>query len=143
MYHILHDLQINAKPSQVFSMISTPRGLNKWWTLDAEGAPEKGERYRFFFAEEYDWAGIITKVEVEDYIEWEMIDCDEDWDGTIVGFELSPSEKGTHVNFYHKNWKSDNDHFRTSSYCWATYLRLLKRYIEHDEFVPYDHRDNA
>lgn len=143
MYEILHDLHINAKPSEVYSMISKPRGLNKWWTLEAEGVPEEGSRYRFFFSDEYDWAGIVTKAEIEDYIEWRMVDCDEDWNDTLVGIELTPSDQGTQVLFYHKNWKKANHHFRRTSYCWATYLRLLKRYIEHDEFVPYHHRNNA
>ncbi|MEE9371746.1 MAG: SRPBCC domain-containing protein [Saprospiraceae bacterium] len=143
MYAILHNLHINAKPSQVFSMISTSRGLNKWWTLEADGHPVKGERYRFYFSEEYDWAGIVTKVQIDDYIEWEMLDCDQDWNGTKVGIEIFPTEIGTNVKFYHKNWKETNDHFRDTSYGWAIYFRLLKRYIEHDEYVPFDHRENA
>jgi hypothetical protein len=31
-------------------------------------------------------------------------------------------------------------HYRTSSFCWAMYLRLLKRYVEHGEVVPYEKR---
>ena len=143
MFEILHDLHINSKPSEVYSLISTPRGLNKWWTKDSEGEAEEGSRYRLYFSDEYDWAGKVTKCQIEDYIEWEMIDCSDDWKGTLVGFELFPKDDGTEVRFYHKGWKNQNSEYRGSSYCWAAYLRLLKRYLEHDEFVPYEHRNNA
>lgn len=33
-----------------------------------------------------------------------------------------------------------NDHFRTSSCCWAQYLRILRRFLEHGERVPYAER---
>ena len=29
---------------------------------------------------------------------------------------------------------------RTSCYCWVMYLRILKRYVEHGEMVPYERR---
>jgi hypothetical protein len=33
-----------------------------------------------------------------------------------------------------------DDEFRRSSYCWAMYLRILRRYLEHGETVPYERR---
>ena len=143
MFEILHDLVIEAKSQEVFRVVSTPKGLNKWWTLDAEGEPSKGKLYRFYFGPEYDWTGKVSKYEPLQCIEWEMTDCDVDWSGTVVGFRLVPQKSGTLLEFYHKNWKENNAHFRTSSFCWASYLRLLKRYIEHGEFVPYEFRNSV
>jgi hypothetical protein len=37
-------------------------------------------------------------------------------------------------------WPVDNEHWRISCYCWAMYLRLLRRYLEHGEIVPYERR---
>lgn len=143
MYSILHDLHIKAKPSEVFSLISTSRGLNKWWTLESQGDPEINSEYRFHFGPDYDWSGKVTGLAMGQSIEWTMLECDEDWNDTIVGFDLSNRDNGTQVRFSHTNWKENNEHYRRSNYCWAIYLRLLKRYIEHDEFIPYDHRNNA
>ena len=36
-----------------------------------------------------------------------------------------------------------NDHYKISSYCWAMYLRILKRYVESGEEVPYENRLNV
>jgi len=143
MYEILHDLHINAKPSQVYSLISTPGGLNKWWTKEAEGKAKEGNKFRFFFSKKYDWSGIVTRCQDKDYIQWKMVECDDDWDDTYVGFELFPKDGGTLVSFHHRNWKIKNDHYRRTNYCWALYLRLMKKYLEDDEFVPYDHRIDA
>jgi len=143
MHDILHDFFIEAKPIVVYKSISTSSGLNKWWTLDAEGIPENGALYKFYFGPKFNWKGKVTTCIPSKSIEWEMIECDLDWNNTKVGFNLADKDGGTFVNFYHKNWPSKNEHFRQSSYCWATYLRLLKRHIEHGEFVPYDHRISA
>lgn len=39
------------------------------------------------------------------------------------------------MKFHHVGWPEANDHYRTSCYCWAMYLRLLKRYVELGETV--------
>ncbi len=60
-----------------------------------------------------------------------------------MGFALAPMEGGTHVAFSHTGWPAANAHFRTSSFCWAMYLRLFKRYVEAGEVVPYARRLDA
>lgn len=44
------------------------------------------------------------------------------------------------VLFYHTGWKEANAHYRISAFCWAMYLRLLKRYVESGERVRYEER---
>lgn len=63
-----------------------------------------------------------------------------DWNGSHVIFELAPHEIGTWVRFQHLGWPDANEHYRVSNFCWAMYLRLLRRYLEHDDVVPYDQR---
>jgi hypothetical protein len=72
--------------------------------------------------------------------ELEMVAADSDWDGTRVGFDLESAEGSTLVRFHHTGWPASNDHFRTSTFCWAMYLRVLKRHLEHGERVPYERR---
>jgi hypothetical protein len=63
-----------------------------------------------------------------------------DWIGTRVGIRLEEQPGGTQVHFSHCGWPAAGEHFRTSSYCWAMYLRILQRALEHGEAVPYDLR---
>ncbi len=58
---------------------------------------------------------------------------------------LEPEGGGarTRVQFRHNGWPHVNEHFRVSSYCWALYLRLLRRHVELGETVPYEDRLDA
>jgi hypothetical protein len=64
------------------------------------------------------------------------------WKGTRVGFCLH-GEQTTNVRFYHTGWPMANEHWRISCYCRAMYLRILRRYLEHGESVPYETRLDA
>lgn len=140
MAEILHSLQIDAPTESVFRSVSTPEGLNTWWTLTSSGRPALGERYEFGFGPQYHWLGTVTRFEEHKRIAWIMSKADDDWSGTEVGLELFPQQRGVRVEFHHTGWRAANLHFRISSFCWAEYLRLMRRNLEHGELVPYDLR---
>jgi hypothetical protein len=61
-----------------------------------------------------------------------------------VGFALEDLGNGrTWVRFHHTGWPDASEHYRTSSHCWALYLRILRRFVEHGETVPYADRLNV
>lgn len=136
MPHIFHNFPINAPLEKVFAAISTPQGLDCWWTKSASGIPALGETYHLFFEPDYNWTACVSLYQPNEAFELTMQLSDADWEGTKVGFRLVEKNGLTEVQFYHGTWKTDNEHFRISSYCWAMYLRLLKRYAEFGEFVP-------
>lgn len=143
MASILHDFTIRAPRRTVFDAVTTSAGLSSWWTKECEGAPEEGRFYRFHFSSDYDWRGVVVKAERDRAIAWDFTDADDDWTGTRLSFTLDGDSGETRVAFRHDGWRDANGHFRTSSFCWASYLRLLKRYVEHGEVVAYDQRDDA
>ncbi len=142
MPDIYHDFPVVAAPEQIFQAISSPEGLNAWWTKESAGEPHVGALYQLWFAPEYDWRGKVTSCVTNEYLEWELVDADEDWLGTRVGLHLLPREGYTQVRFHHTGWKNLNDHYRRSSYCWAMYLRVLKAYVEEGKRVPYENRQD-
>jgi uncharacterized protein YndB with AHSA1/START domain len=140
MPHILYDFPINAPIEKVFSAISTAEGLNQWWTKRSSAEQKSNGIYELSFGHEYDWRGKVTKWNPNSDFEFEIFNADKDWNGTLVGFHLKGKDGITIVEFYHKNWPEENEHFRISSFCWAMYLRILKRYVEFGETVPYEKR---
>jgi hypothetical protein len=44
------------------------------------------------------------------------------------------------VRFHHLGWPEANEHYRISCFCWAMYLRIMKRNLEYGETVPYERR---
>lgn len=137
---ILLDLPIAVPPSQVFPHVSTPVGLNAWWTDQCTGTPLLGSTYALSFPGGYDWRARVTQLEPDRSFELELVEAMPDWLGTRVGFLLTPTSEGTDLRFHHTGWTGATDHFRTTAYCWALYLRLLTRHATIGEVVPYADR---
>lgn len=146
MPDILQDLPIRALRARVFTTISTPAGLDVWWTKRARGEPRLGAEYELWFGPQYDWRAEVTLVRPDTAFELRMTKADDDWLGTRVAFQLDGGDAPgavTLVRFAHTGWPKANEHFRTSKHCWALYLRLLRRHLVHGETVPYERRLDA
>lgn len=143
MAAIYHQLEINASIDKVFECVATPEGIAKWWTLDSSGTPLLHAEIEINFGPEYKWKSVISNYKPQEAIEYQMIVSDNDWKNTKIGFNLQKNGESTRLDFYHIDWPEANDHFKISSYCWAAYLRILKRYLEKGEFVPYQERYTA
>ncbi|GAA0879143.1 hypothetical protein GCM10009119_21110 [Algoriphagus jejuensis] len=143
MEAIFHYFQIKAPLTKVFEGISTPKGLDLWWSKVATGKPALGELYMLSFGPGYDWSAVVSKYVLEKEFELTITDADPDWTDTKVGFTLTSKNHTTDVHFYHTGWKESNEHYRISNYCWAMYLRILKRNLEFGEEVAYEDRLHA
>lgn len=142
MPDIFHDFPIKVSPARVFEAISTPHGLDAWWTKKSSGRPAEAEEYKLWFGPQYDWRALVTKCVALSEFELQILGANPDWNGTHVGFRLH-GEQTTNERFYHTGWPNANEHWRISCYCRAIYLRILRRYLEHGESVAYESRLDA
>jgi uncharacterized protein YndB with AHSA1/START domain len=140
MPDIFQHLTIKGSPAAVFGAISTPAGLDAWWTKTCAGAPTLGAEYRLGFGPGYDWRARVSRCQPDTEFELEISEAHPDWQGSRIGFQLIRDGDSVELRFHHTGWPADNDHYRISCYCWAMYLRLLKRYVERGEIVPYEVR---
>jgi uncharacterized protein YndB with AHSA1/START domain len=143
MADILQDFPIQAPPQRVFDGVSQPALLDAWWTLRARGEPKLGAIYEWDFGPQFLWRAVVTACEPGVRFAWRITEADQDWTGTELAFELEPIAGGTQLRFAHRGWREPNAHFRTTSHCWALYLRLLRRHLERGETVPYAQRLEA
>lgn len=142
MNTIYHDFSINTSSSKVFEAISTPEGFNNWWTLRCSGKANPNEEYNFYFGEDYNWFAKISKLKINEEIEFCMTQAMEEWMPTRFGFILSEDVPNiTTVQFYHTNWKEISKEFRVASFCWADLLRQLKQYLEKGIITPFEQRN--
>lgn len=137
---IVHDFPIKTTRDAVFQAVSSPAGLDRWWTKRSAGEPSDGASYELSFGPQYDWRGRVVRCTPSSEFELEIVKADRDWLGTRVAFRLENRNGATWVHFSHSGWPSRNEHYRVSCYCWAMYLRILRRYLEHGESVPYESR---
>ena len=140
MAEILHDFVVKAPPDRIFEGVTTPSGLDRWWTKRSAGQAVDGAEYELWFGPQYDWRGTVSRCARNSEFELLIVRADADWTGTRVGFRLEGGAGSTRVRFHHTGWPHANENFRTSSYCWAMYLRILRRYLEYGEVVPYERR---
>jgi uncharacterized protein YndB with AHSA1/START domain len=140
MADIFHELPIRAPIERVFHAISSPAGLDTWWTKTSSGRAAVDAAYELDFGPGYQWQARVTACTPDSAFELEFTRSDQDWDGTRVGFQLDSRNDRTWVRFHHTGWPSLNEHFRISNTCWASYLRVLRRSLEHGEQVPYEDR---
>ena len=140
MPDIYSDFPINVPAAEVFRAVSTPAGLDQWWTKRSAGTPAPDAEYELWFGPEYDWRARVTVCAAPQRFELEITRAGEDWRGTRVGFEIAGTGASSQVRFHHVGWPESNEHYRVSCYCWPMYLRILRRYLEHGETVPYERR---
>jgi uncharacterized protein YndB with AHSA1/START domain len=140
MPDIYHDLPIKAPIDRVLRAVSTPEGLDTWWTKSSSGEPKVGAEYELSFGPEYLWRARVTRCVPSTEFELELTTADSDWIGTRVGFRLESRDDATWLRFSHTGWPSLNEHYRISCNCWAMYLRVLRRSLEFGESVPYEGR---
>jgi uncharacterized protein YndB with AHSA1/START domain len=143
MVDILHGFPVAAPPEQVFAAVSSPEGLDSWWTNRCVGAPSQGAEYELYFGPGYDWRARVSRWQPRAELELEITAADTDWTGTRVGFSLEKWDQGTWGRFWNSGWAKANKHHRRSSFCWTMYLRQLRRYVERGETVAYQERFDA
>lgn len=143
MPDIFHNFPINAPAQKVFDAVSTAEGLDRWWTKTCEATPGEGSEYNLGFGPGYSWTAVASQWQPNAGFELKLIDADQDWLGTRIGFQLSEKDGVTEVRFHHLGWPEANEHYQISCFCWAMYLRLLKRYVELGETVAYEDRLDA
>ncbi len=61
MPDIYHHFPIKAPARKVFAAVTTPEGLDAWWTKSSAGKPEKGGEYRLDFGPGYEWKAVVTR----------------------------------------------------------------------------------
>ena len=144
MADIVHEFTVKAQPERVFQLFATPEGMDKWWTKAAGGETREGGEVHLYFGRDFKWRGRVTRSNAPHRFELEITEAHPDWMGTRVGCELLPegSEEApvTRVGFYHTGWPEPNAHWRVSNFCWAMYLRILRRNAEYGEEVEYERR---
>ena len=109
-------------------------------TKTCTGAPNEGTEFALGFGPGYDWRARVTKCRPNTEFELQLVDADPDWTGTRVRFQLESTNGSTQLRFAHIGWPTANEHWRISCYCWPIYLRLLRRWLEYGEVVPYERR---
>src|SRR5262245_16697972 len=109
MPDIFQHFPIKASAKKVFDAVSTPGGLDSWWTLSSSGGPEENSQYKLGFGPGYDWLAKVSRSIDASEFELHLIEADGDWRGTRLGFALNENDGVTQVQFHHTGWPESNE----------------------------------
>jgi uncharacterized protein YndB with AHSA1/START domain len=152
MAKIYHKFTIEAPASEVYSLLTTIPGLQKWWVKKSSGNPEVGGELEFGDKSMFYNKMKVKFLEENKKVVWEVIESigpTEDsklWDGTTIEFDLEEkklarldNKDATIVLFKHDGWpdsSQDSKFFAEVNWHWAFFTLSLKNAVEGKEVSP-------
>ncbi|WP_160114636.1 SRPBCC domain-containing protein [Aquimarina sp. AU474] len=136
-YSIKHLFHIDAPKQVVFKAISSIEGLSNWWTIQTKGETHLGGTIQFDFGETVGPKMEITKLEVNQEIEWKCIASHHGWESNTFVFLLDDNDGKTRVRFSHNGWKEQNEFYGICNFSWGRYLLSLRQYCETGKGVAF------
>ena len=138
MADILHQLTIDAAPSEIYKAITEQSGLAGWWTRDTQAEAKVGTIAAFGFNQRaVVFRMRIGQLEPDRKVNWHCLGDSAEWEGTTLSFELSPDADSTILRFSHRGWRSTEGIYAICNYDWARYLTSLKSLIETGVGMPH------
>lgn len=137
MPDILHAVGIKATPHQVYTALTTIKGLAGWWTSDTDGDPAMGGVIHFHFGPKLRVDTKVLDLKRDALVLWEVLDAHDDWVGTKIRFDLKQDGDITLVLFKHEGWRTPTQFMHHCGTKWATFLVSLKTAIETGEGTPF------
>ena len=144
MVNIIHRIGIKSSAKQVYSAISTIKGLAHWWTEEVDGDEQVEGNIVFRFSSETgkEIGKMVMEVQElnpEKDIRWRCTDGPAEWIGTDITFQLSQQDEQTIIIFGHRNWREEVEFMAHCSMKWAVFLLSLREYVETGKGKPSPH----
>ena len=135
MEAIRHQLIIKEIPEKVYAALTTEDGLKSWWAKQTTAKPEVGFVNSFTFGKIRNQFK-VTRLVLNEKVEWICVDSIDEWKGTTVSFDLEEKNGATILRFHHANWREVTETFAKCNYDWAQFMRSLKLLSETGTGIP-------
>ena len=136
MADILHRIQINSSPKNIYEAIVTASGLSRWWTKDVKTTAEVNSIAEFGFD------SLVTKMRIDrlvqnQRVDWTCVDGPDEWINTHLFFDLTAEGNNTILRFGQRDWKVASDFYCHCNCKWSYFLHSLKSFIENGYGSPF------
>lgn len=137
---ISHYITLQAAPERVYRALTTPEGIQSWWTRDAALDANIGGAGAFRFHD----GKTVTCVNIVELappvcVVWKTMSSNAPggWDGTTISFDLRREGEDTALDFAHRGFAAESEGFARVTAGWAHYLASLRRYLENGAGEPH------
>lgn len=119
---ILHRIEIDVPASQVYQALTEQEKLSAWWAK-CETSGQAGDPATFYFGcnQDHSVTMKIVSLEKDKNVRWQCIDGPWANMGEFE-FSLEDTERGSALNFSHRNWPDGDNFFRHCNAKWALFL---------------------
>lgn len=147
MYTIKHVVLIRAPRAQVYSALTTKRGLAGWWTSDVQTTDQtrKDSIIHFKFGGNFACDMRVETIEQDKLVRWIGLALPPAWTNSVFSFALVDDPIGTKLRFsqvYAENAPLSEDDHGLFTYNWGWYLRSLKDLCEKGAGSPFGSTGN-
>lgn len=140
------DLLVAAPVAKVFEALTTPQGIQSWWTTTSDVGTAVGENITIRFGPSFKMMHIET-LRPREQVRWRVVDAHlvvpglartNEWRGTTIVFQLVPqSGTTTRLKLEHIGLTPEVECYGICSQGWAQFLGSLKAYVETGKGTPY------
>jgi uncharacterized protein YndB with AHSA1/START domain len=127
MADIKHSIVIEAPPERVYPLVASGSGFTKWWAADVTengGIADLG-----FFNRNTIYRLKPEAIDPPRKAHW-LCQSGQEWEGTKLLFDLTPSGKNTLLRFMHANWRAETDYFVSCTTTWGELMFRIKAAAE-------------
>lgn len=143
MNAITQTIQTTATPAAVYAALTTPEGIQGWWSTRSTVGAAVGETHQMTFDKDGRTVVMtfeITALEADRLVEWRCIDNGNPlWIGSTLRFEVHPEGKTTTLHFRQDGFTMESAALHTmTAQGWGYFVGdSLKRYLETGEGGPW------
>lgn len=131
MQYIVFEQAIKKPAETIFSCLTEQHHLQRWFAPQVIITPVKNTHAAFAFEFDLSFKILITELEENKSVCWEVTEGIEGWTGSVISFTLTDQAGQTQLQFEHKNLSGDDEKIRKWRQSWNDFLRKLADYATH------------
>jgi len=133
MPDIKHTVTINALPENIFNLVATKVGIQKWLTREdgwkITGNENIGDTLVFYFGGNHHEMK-ISKLIPNKEVQWDCTVGPPDWVATSVCFAIETKGQKSILRFEHSGWAKQTDFFTLCDQVWKGCVTDIKNVAE-------------
>ena len=133
MADIKHSISIKASSANIYELLVTKKGIQKWLTKEdgwkIVGKETLGDILFFHFGADHHELK-ISKLDTNKEVKWDCIFGHPDWISTFILFRIENKGDKNILHFEHNGWKSKTEFFNQCNQVWAGCVEDIKHIAE-------------
>lgn len=137
MKKIVHIMQIDTSPEDVFLALTLPDKLASWWTTEV-GTDVTKAMLDFRFHEDFNPDMKIVRTEPDREVRWQCVGGHDEWHKSTITFGLEGENGTTQLTFVQSYPQEvEEEAYGRYNFSWGYYLDSLRQYCETGRGKPF------